>query len=133
MASYTKLSRLIYVDSDANVTGNRSRCRIQFPQHPFSVCCNDKLRLSLVSFQMQRTWYNVHQYNCRFHLYRPTPDEYDEFVIAHGNYTLAELATAVTDALELVYTGSTCTVPNTKTKQLRITVVGAPIDSHLVM
>jgi len=134
MASYTKQSRLIFVDSDANVPGNRSKCRIQFPQHPFSACCGDKIRLTLVSFQCPRAWFAVNQYNCRFHLYKPAPaDDYDEFVIAHGDYSLAELAVAVAAALDAVYTTSTCTVTGTTTKRLVMTIVGAPADSFLVM
>ena len=135
MASVSRLSRLIFVDSDAHVPGNRSQARIQFPQHPFSIQGgNGQLKLTLISFQMQRSWHAVHEYNNLFYLYRPTDDAYDEFRIEPGNYaTLTDFGAAVQDAITRVnaYVGSVVEVNDTK-RTLLINVNNAPADAYLV-
>ena len=49
-----KNSRLIFVDSEINTVGNKSKAKINIPNHPFSVCCDDRMRLTLLSFDMRR-------------------------------------------------------------------------------
>ena len=35
-------SRLIFIDSEVNTVGNQSKAKINLPNHPFSVCCEDR-------------------------------------------------------------------------------------------
>ena len=91
-------SRLIFIDSEVNTVGNQSKAKINLPNHPFSVCCEDRMRLTLLSFDMRRSWYSVNQTNNVFYLRDPDADTYTEIVIAPGSYsTFASLAAAIQD------------------------------------
>ena len=128
-------SRLIFVDSEINTIGNQGKAKLIFPPHPFSVCCNDRMRLTLTSFEMRRNWYSVNPTNNTFYLYTPAPtDTYTEIVIAPGNYgTFAALATAIQTAIQAVAALSTATVTyNDITRKFTFTLVGAHASAYLV-
>ena len=65
MPSIVKQSRLIFIDSELNGHPNAV---VTFPSQPFSVCCSDHMRLTLLSFQMRRNWYSVNSTNNTFYI-----------------------------------------------------------------
>ena len=137
MAS-VKNSRLIFIDSEVNTVGNKAKAKINIPNHPFSVCCDDRMRLTLLSFDMRRSWYSVNQTNNVFYIRDPDADTYDEVAIAPGSYAaFADLAAAIQTALRATTVGTTqlttatCTYDDT-TRKFVFTLVGAPTNAFLV-
>lgn len=104
-----KNSRLIFIDSEENQIGNQGRTVVQLPSQSFSVCGEDTMRLSLVSFNMRRSWHNVNQTNNKLFLLDTSANAYKPVIIATGTYkTMTSLKDAVTAALEAAATGSSC-------------------------
>ena len=133
-----KNSRLIFVDSEVNTVGNKSKAKINIPNHPFSVCCDDRMRLTLLSFDMRRSWYSVNQTNNIFYIRDPTADTYTEVTIAPGSYdSFAALATAIQTALRATTVGTTqlatatCTYDDV-TRKFTFALVGAPNNAFLM-
>ena len=125
-------SRLIFIDSEVNTVGNQSKAKINLPNHPFSVCCEDRMRLTLLSFDMRRSWYSVNQTNNVFYLRDPDADTYTEIVIAPGSYsTFASLAAAIQTALQTALAGATCTYDDT-TRKLTFTLTGIANNAYLM-
>ena len=131
MASFEKNSRLIYIDSTAS-TGDKSKARILFDQHPFSVCAPDRMKLSVVDFSTKRSWHAINDTNRIAHLYDPALDLYTEWAIPMGSYeTGAALATAITAGLQPVSTGASCAYdPNTR--KLSFTLAGSAAGVYIV-
>ena len=127
-----KKSRLIFIDSEVNTVGNRSKAKINLPNHPFSVCCEDRMRLTLLSFDMRRSWYSVNQTNNIFYIRDPDADTYSEVVIAPGSYsTFDALATAIQTGLRATLSSATC-VYNDVTRKLTFTLVGATTNAFIM-
>ena len=81
-----KQSRLLFIDSEINTVGQRGKCRVLIPNHPFSVVGSEKMRLTLLSFDMRRQWYNVNQTNNEFYLYSASTNAYFPVVLQPGVY-----------------------------------------------
>jgi hypothetical protein len=125
-------SRLIFIDSEVNTVGNQSKAKINLPNHPFSVCCEDRMRLTLLSFDMRRSWYSVNQTNNVFYLRDPDADTYTEIVIAPGSYsTFASLAAAIQVGLQTALAAATCTYDDT-TRKLTFTLTGIANNAYLM-
>ena len=97
MASIVKQSRLIFIDSELN---GHQNAVVTFPSQPFSVCCSDHMRLTLLSFQMRRNWYSVNSTNNTFYILNAVSyGAYAEIKIVPESYeTMVELAAAVQTA-----------------------------------
>ena len=63
-------SRLIFIDSEVNTVGNQSKAKINLPNNPFSVCCEDRMRLTLLS--LLRPAQPSDRYIRQFSLARPS-------------------------------------------------------------
>ena len=75
----------MFIDSEVNTVGQRGRCRVLIPSHPFSVTGAQKMRLTLLSFEMRRQWFNVNQTNNEF--YFVSANAYYPITIAPGLYS----------------------------------------------
>ena len=130
MASFVKQSRLIFIDSELNGSPNAV---VEFPSQPFSVCCSDHMRLTLLSFQMRRNWYSVNATNNTFYIFNAAQTgAYAEVKIEPESYeSMDELAAAVQAALKVVLTNATCTYV-AATRRLKFTLVGALSNAYLV-
>lgn len=80
-------SKLMYIDSEINTVGNRGKAKIIVPNHPFTVYGSEQMRLTLISFEMRRSWYNINQSNNEFYLYSATGSVFFPVVIQPGLYT----------------------------------------------
>ena len=127
-----KNSRLIFIDSEINTVGNRGKAKVLLPNHPFSVCCNDRMRLTLLSFEMRRNWYSVNQTNNIFYIRDPDADTYTEIVIPPGSYyTFDELAAAVQTGLRVTLASATCAYDD-NTRKLTFQLIGAATNAFIV-
>ena len=132
MASIVRNSRLIYIDSEINTIGNRSKAKVLLPPHPFSVYQQDRMRLTLVSFEMRRNWYSINATNQIFYVHSPTAGTYQEVVIPAGSYdTFADLAAAIQTGLQVVLASATCTYADLSRK-FTLALTGAAADAILV-
>ena len=92
------VSKLIFVDSSVNTTGDTTR--VLLPAQPFSATGNERLALTLVSFSIRRNWTNINDTNRTFYLFLNSA--YHEVNIAAGVYsTFASLALAIKAALDV--------------------------------
>eukprot|EP00965_Chrysotila_dentata_P105306 3477995-Pleurochrysis_carterae.AAC.1 len=97
-------TRNIFVNSEAHEDG-LGRSRISCPPQPFSLQPDEFMRLTLLSFTMQRAWSNVNSSN-----------------IAPGEYATQEaLAAAVKAALEQLFNGDVDCKWNETARRLEIT------------
>jgi len=127
-----KQSRLIFVDSEVNTTGNRGKAKILVPNHPFSVGRDDRMRLTLAAFEMRRSWYNINATNNTFYVYTTATDTYVECVIASGSYdSFAELAAAIQAALQVNLASATCTYADA-TRRFTFVLTGAAVTARIV-
>jgi hypothetical protein len=125
-------SRLIYIDSEINTIGNRSKAKVLLPSHPFSVYQQDRMRLTLVSFEMRRNWYSINATNQVFYVYTASAGTYQQVVIPAGSYdTFAELALAIQAGLQVVLPTATCAYADTSRK-FTFALTGAALDAVLV-
>ena len=130
MASFVKQSRLIFIDSELNGSPNSV---VEFPSQPFSVCCSDHMRLTLLSFQMRRNWYSVNTTNNTFYIFNAVQTgAYAEVQIEPESYeSMDELAAAIQTALKVVLINATCTYV-AATRRLKFTLAGALNSAYLV-
>ena len=82
----TKYSRLMFIDSEINTVGQHGKCKILIPNHPFSVHGEEKMRLTLLSFEMKRNWYNINQTNNTFYISIPSSNVFEPVQIKPGVY-----------------------------------------------
>ena len=118
-----KQSRLLFIDSEINTVGQRGKCRVLIPNHPFSVVGSEKMRLTLLSFDMRRQWYNVNQTNNEFYLYSASTNAYFPVVLQPGVYRSFAagahtagpkgLGHALQDALDIAVTAMNATLTST--------------------
>jgi hypothetical protein len=130
MASIVKQSRLIFIDSELNGHPNAV---VTFPSQPFSVCCSDHMRLTLLSFQMRRNWYSVNSTNNTFYILNAVSyGAYAEIKIVPESYeTMVELAAAVQTAIRKTLATATCTYDSTS-RRLKFTLAGARADAYII-
>jgi len=127
-----KKSRLIFIDSEVNTVGNKSKAKIILPNHPFSVCCEDNMRLTLLSFDMRRNWYSVNQTNNIFYIRDPDADTYTEVAIAPGSYaSFTLLAAAIQTALQTALASATCTYDD-NTRKFTFTLTAAATNAFIM-
>lgn len=106
MKDGVKNSRLLFVDSDELQISNHAKARISLPNYPFQVCCDDTMRLTLLQFDIDKVWHDIHVANNRYYLYNPDAvsdgsDPFYEFVIPVGSYdSKAALSDAIQSSLE---------------------------------
>jgi hypothetical protein len=91
MKDGAKNTRTIFVDSDEHWHTDQAKARIHFPNYPFSACCDETMRLTLLQLDMHQVWTDINATNDRFYLYNPdyvaeNTDQYYEFKIAHASY-----------------------------------------------
>ena len=124
-------SRLVFIDSEINTVGNRGKAKVLIPNSPFSVSGTDRMRLTLLSFDMRRNWYNVNQTNQILYI-NDGADTYTEVVIPAGSYyTYAELAAAIQTGLRAHLATATCEYSDS-TRKLSFTLTGAGANAFLV-
>jgi hypothetical protein len=123
MASFVKQSRLIFIDSELNGSPNAV---VEFPSQPFSVCCSDHMRLTLLSFQMRRNWYSVNATNNTFYIFNAAQTgAYVEVKIVPDSYeSMDELAAAVQKALIAAIGNPAACTYDTATRRLKFTLAG---------
>jgi hypothetical protein len=118
-------SKLMYIDSEINTVGNQGKAKIIVPNHQFTVYGSEQMRLTLISFEMRRSWYNINQSNNEFYLYSDAGSVFFPVVIAPGLYTKFDggtytagakgLGHAIKDALDITVTAMTVALSNTVT------------------
>ena len=101
MRERVKVSRLIFVDTEENQSGNHGKATLVLPNSAFCVHGQDTMRLTLLAFEMRRNWHSLNATNNRFVLYNPdyiaqSTDQFELFIIDPGSYTdLPALAAAI--------------------------------------
>ena len=110
--------RKIFIDSENNSFGSGEQSKIIFPSIPFSTqTSNQIMKISLSTFEMRKSFYNINQTNNKFYLFNPSSSTYTEIVIEPGNYEkYTDLAIGIKNALVAVLAGSTCTYIANKRK-----------------
>jgi len=97
-----KESKILFLDSRAGHQLNH-KSRINFPSESFSAKGNELIRLTLLEFNLKRTFYNINSTNNKFFIRDGSTDR--EVIIPEGNYsTGAELATAIQSATTSITT-----------------------------
>jgi hypothetical protein len=131
MASFVKQSRLIFIDSELNGSPNAV---VEFPSQPFSVCCSDHMRLTLLSFQMRRTWHTVNATNNTFYIFGAAQTGvYVEVKIEPESYeSMDELAAAVQKALIAAIGNPAACTYDTATRRLKFTLAGCLNTAYIV-
>ena len=131
MASFVKQSRLIFIDSELNGSPNAV---VEFPSQPFSVCCSDHMRLTLLSFQMRRNWYSVNATNNTFYILNAAQaGAYVEVKIAPDSYeTMSQLAAAIQKALVAAIGNPAACTYDTTTRRLKFTLAGSLSAAYIV-
>jgi hypothetical protein len=80
-------SRLMFLDTSVNVTGNGEKARFQVAPDDFSAGSNSNkmIKMSLNSFSCFRNWYNINETNGVFYVIKG--GVYIECIIPKGDYT----------------------------------------------
>ena len=127
-----KSSRNVFIDTDTLTNESSAKTHVLFPAHPFSVCCSDTIRISLLQFVMPRRIYNINVINKVFYVRDTSVDTYTEIVIAEGVYdTFAVLATAIQTALRL-HTALASTTCSFDAVTRRLTFGSLPTNNIIV-
>ena len=85
-----KYARNVFVDSEINQVGNGETTKLNFPPSSFSINTDERMKMTLTSFEMRRNFYNVNPSNNTFYWYDPSlapANQYTPLVIAEGNYS----------------------------------------------
>lgn len=94
--------RLIYINSEQHGTGAPGEARMLLPSAQFSVIGDDTLKLTLLQFEMRRSWKNINATNNVFYLQYAavsgTATTFEPVAIPIGNYTSYD-SVAKTDTL----------------------------------
>eukprot|EP00966_Prymnesium_polylepis_P036612 849545-Prymnesium_polylepis.1 len=93
------------------------------------------MMLTLVSFDMRRSWYSVNQTNSVFYIFTPSSTTYQEVIIPAGSYaTFADLAAAVQVGLRTAMDAGSLAeyTYSDATRKLSFTLTGAAAYAHLV-
>lgn len=117
MGYKVKESKILFLDSRAGHQLNH-KSRINFPTESFSAKGAELIRLTLLEFNMKRTFYNINSTNNKFFILNSADNSETAVTIPEGNYqTGAALATAIQSNSNI----STCTY-NTNTEKLTINI-----------
>ena len=79
-------SKLLYIDSEINTIGNQGKAKVILPNNPFTVYGSEQMRLTLLAFEMKRSWYNINPSNNEFYLYSATSNAFFDVIIEPGMY-----------------------------------------------
>jgi hypothetical protein len=139
----TKFFRNVFIDSEINSIGNGQVGKINFPSSSFSVAPKETMKLTLTSFDMRRSWYNINPSNNTFYWYDPTQtvaDRYKPIVIQEGNYTdfgtsvlpqvPGTLASAIEQAIAVIPALATTTVSYNPIKRKFILILPAGLSPN---
>ena len=127
MTYKVKESKILFLDSRSGQQINH-KSRINFPAESFSASGNQLIRLTLLEFNLARTFYNINSRNNVFFIYdNGNPTTEIKVTIPPGNYDGSELGTAIAAASTNV---STC-VFDSKTEKLTFTLTGVGTLSYL--
>ena len=115
MGYKVKESKILFLDSRAGHQLNH-KSRINFPTESFSAQGNELIRLTLLEFNMKRTFYNINSTNNKFFILNSANNAEIEVEIPQGNYGSGSV---LASTLQLNSNISTCTF-DTKTERLTI-------------
>jgi len=121
MGYKVKESKILFLDSRAGFQLN-NKARINFPTESFSSDGSQVIRLTLLEFNLKRTFYNINSTNNVFYVAADS----NEIVLTEGNYTSSELATEIASKINDKFgiSNVTCTL-EAKTDRFIIGVSGA--------
>ena len=122
----TMYSRNIFIDSQSNTIGNTGAVRVVLQPNAFSIKSDEQMALTLRTFEMRYSFYNINYTNNALCWYSPATGLFTPISIPQGSYTdFTTLASGIASGfVSAGFTGTTCTY-NTLTRQLTITVAGA--------
>jgi len=140
----TKNIRHCLIDSEINSVGGGEITKLNFPSSVFSVSPSENIKMTLATFSMRRSFYNVNQTNNRFYWF--TGGAYTEITIQPGCYqawgpTAAAVVTPPTNLIEAVFNAIQAAVPglitniayDPITRKITLTVAaGQPAGSRFV-
>lgn len=125
MGYKVKESKILFLDSRAGHQLNH-KSRINFPTESFSAQGNELIRLTLLEFNMKRTFYNINSTNNKFFIYDPSFEQEIPITIPEANYkTGAALATAIQNASTDI---NACTY-DSLTEKLQLTLINDLCDN----
>lgn len=80
--------RNVFIDTESMNFGDGSQWRISIPPAPFAIKANQRMKLSLMSFQTRKNWYDINQTNNTFFfcLHTPSGDQLYPCIIPPGTY-----------------------------------------------
>jgi hypothetical protein len=117
MGYKVKESKILFLDSRAGHQENH-KSRINFPTESFSAKGNELIRLTLLEFNMKRTFYNINSTNNKFFILNSSTNTPIEVEIPQGNYGSG---TVLASTIQSNSNIATCTF-DTKTERLTITL-----------
>lgn len=122
-----KESKILFLDSRSGQQINH-KSRINFPAESFSASGNQLIRLTLLEFNLARTFYNINSTNNVFFIYdSDNPSTEIKVTIEQGNYDGSQLATEIASASTKI---STC-VFDSITEKFTFTLTGVGSLSYL--
>lgn len=93
-----KYARNVFIDSEINQVGNGEQIKLNFPSSSFNVKTDERMKLTLTTFEFRKNWYDVNPSNNTFYWYDPSlapANQYTPLVLEPGNYeTFAPTAPA---------------------------------------
>jgi hypothetical protein len=126
MTYKVKESKILFLDSRSGQQINH-KSRINFPTESFSASGNQLIRLTLLEFNLARTFYNINSTNNVFFIYdSDNPSTEIKITIAQGNYDGSTLATQIATDSNI----SAC-VFNSITEKFTFTLTGVGSLSYL--
>ena len=105
-------TKLLFLDTESAVNGaSHGVAKFHLPTQAFSTFSGEYQQLTLLNFEMRRSWYNINDSNNKFYLFSATGSHLEEVTIVPGTYSeYTDLATAIAlainDALPAYVTGS---------------------------
>lgn len=122
----TMYSRNIFIDSQSNTIGNTGAVRVVLQPNAFSIRGDEQMALTLRTFEMRYSFYNINYTNNSLVWYSPATGAFTPINITEGSYTtFSALETAIAAAFVAAgFTGTTCSY-NDITRKFTITLAGA--------
>ncbi len=99
-----KYARNVFIDSEINQVGNGESVKLNFPSSSFNINNDERMKMTLTTFEMRKNWYDVNPSNNTFYYFDPSLAPALQFVplvLETGNY----------DVFPPTPTGSTPTLP----------------------
>ena len=118
MGYKVKESKILFLDSRAGHQLDH-KSRINFPTESFSAQGNELIRLTLLEFNMKRTFYNINSTNNKFFIYDPSNSAEIPITIPQANY---KTGTAIATAIQSASTNITTCTFEPLTEKLTLTL-----------